>query len=171
MARPVARELPRVWAERLATTRRGLIVWTYAALGQDLLGVQSEGLDKRRAFLGQLLRDLNHPGGTHTFWPVTLPASTDANAPFAPNANAFWAGMAKLGARAVVALGDDAVQALALPEPLGFLQQTIHRGALVLSVWEVADLLHGEASAGKYNSMLDYVRRFLSPIIARAYPD
>ena len=160
-----------MWAQRLNATRPGLIVWTYAALGQDLLGVQSEGLDKRRAFLSQLLRDLNHPGGTHTFWPVILPESAEPNAPFTPDADSFWAGMARLKARAVVALGDDAVQALGLPQPLGFMQQTIYRGALVLSVWDVADLLLGEASRSKYRSMLDYVRRFLSPIIARAYPD
>ena len=164
-------QLPPAWAQRLQATRRGLIVWTYAALGQDLLGVQSEGLDKRRAFLSQLLRDLNHPGGTHTFWPVILPESAEPNAPFTPDADSFWAGMARLKARAVVALGDDAVQALGLPQPLGFMQQTIYRGALVLSVWDVADLLLGEASRSKYRSMLDYVRRFLSPIIARAYPD
>ena len=156
--------MPDVWAKRLGATRPGLIVWTYAALGGDLLGVQSAGLDQRRTFLGTLLRDLNHPAGTHTFWPVMLPADNDAA--FAPNPQAFWAGMARLGARAVVVMGDTAVQALGLPTPLEFMQQTRHNGALVLSVWDVADLL---GNKGRYSSMLTYVRTFLRPLLSRMY--
>ena len=173
--RTISGSLPPIWAERLAATRRGLIVWTYADLGQDLLGVQSEGLAARRAFLGQLLKDMNNPAGTHTFWPVSLPQGQAVQAgqvapggPSVPNADAFWAGMGKLGARAVVAMGAPAVQALDLPEPLPFMQQTRYNGVLVLSVSDVGDLL---ANNALYSAMLTYVRTFLAPLIARAYPD
>lgn len=162
--------LPPIWAERLAATRRGLIVWTYAELGQDLLGVQSEALAARRAFLGQLLKDMNNPAGTHTFWPVMLPQALPAQSgeSFVPNADAFWSGMTKLGARAVVAMGEAAVQALDLPEPLPLMQQMRYNGTLVLSVSDVAELL---ANNTLYRTMLTYVRTFLGPLIARAYPD
>ena len=170
--RAISGNLPPVWAERLAATRRGLIVWTYADLGQDLLGVQSEGLAARRAFLGQLLKDMNNPAGTHTFWPVSLPqgqaGQVGPDIPFLPNADAFWSGLAKLGARAVVALGDPAVQALDLPEPLPLMQQTRYSGTMVLAVSDVADLL---ANNILYRTMLTYVRTFLGPLIAQAYPD
>ena len=166
--------LPPIWAERLAATRRGLIVWTYAELGQDLLGVQSEGLAARRAFLGQLLKDMNNPAGTHTFWPVTLPqdpgqsGAQPSGAPFVSNADAFWTGVGKLGARAVVALGEPAVQALDLPAPLPLMQQTRYNGALVLPVRDVAELL---ANTVLYRTTLTYVRTFLGPLIASAYTD
>ena len=147
-------EWPAIWRERLNATRRGLVAWTYAGLGQDLLGEKTDGLDDRRAFIGRLLHDMNHPAGTHTFWPVCLPIEgVMTSAP-----EIFWSGIALLGARFVMVFGEDAVTSLALPAPLSVFQQTMWRGVLISTFPGVDTLLRDEAN---YSAMLSMVREKL----------
>lgn len=147
-------EWPALWRERLKATRPGRVAWTYARLGQDLLGERTEGLDDRRAFIGRLLRDMNHPVGTHTFWPVCL--HEEGAMKSAPEI--FWSGIALLGARFVMVLGEDAAASLALPSPLPVFQQTVWRGVLISAFPGVDALLCDEAN---YAAMLSMVREKL----------
>lgn len=158
---------PAPWQKRLAATRPGLVVWTYWNLGRDLCKVEKEAGRRleRSAFLNRLLKDLNHPAGTHTFWPACLPVQDGPEAEadnFAPHADAFWSGVHTLGARGVVVMGSAAVRALALPGGLRPLQQTRRHGHLVWVLWDVEYLLHEEQ---RYTAMLAFLRQALRPVV------
>ena len=151
---------PVSWRNRFDATRKGRVAWTYAQLGQDLLGMQTDGLEKRRNFLQNLLRDLGHPAGTHTFWPAMMPADPDAA--FKPAPGVFWSGAKLLGARVVVALGASVAEMLELPENLLPMQQILHQGFLIWFFWDVESML---ADSQRYDAMLTCLRQSLQDIV------
>lgn len=164
--------LPSIWQERMQKSRPGLVAWTYWKLGADLCTpqqVEDSQRQARRAYLQRILKDLRHPGGTHTFWPCCLPEASDDEAPdappiYRPNAAAFWSGLTCLDTRGVVVMGSAAVQALELPAGLRPLQQTRYRGHLVWILQDVEYLLeqpHG------YAPMLAFLQQALRPLIRR----
>lgn len=160
-------ELPEPWRRRLAATRPGLVAWTYWNLGPDLAAADNDRREEsgaqaraaRRAFLGRLLRDLAHPAGTHTFWPVCLPEA--AGPPFAAHPDAFWSGAVHLGCRAVIVMGSAAVRALGLPGAARPLGQLRWRGQLVLVLRDV-DALAQDMS--RYGPTLAFLRQGLGPV-------
>ena len=131
---PAPAEWPAVWQERLKKTRVAPVVWTYWELGLDLCGAPDP---KRRELFRDLLADLAHPPGTHSFWPVALPGEggmgegdPEANAPL------FWEGARLLHSRAVMLMGSqDLLRALALPDRLVAarpFEQLRYQGRLVI---------------------------------------
>lgn len=60
---------PAIWQSMFAKTRPASILWTYAELGQDLLG---SGSKARSLCLRDIIGKLQLPKGTSTFWPPTL---------------------------------------------------------------------------------------------------
>ena len=73
-----AEALPDDWRELIAKTKPATVAWTYLELGGDLLSgtialpeEEKKRVQARRNTLGALLKSLNHPGGTHTFAPLT----------------------------------------------------------------------------------------------------
>ena len=105
---------PLVWQERLKKTRVAPVVWTYWELGLDLCGTPDP---KRREFLQDLLKDLAHPPGTHSFWPVSLPGQGgDGGQQLEANAPVFWEGVKLLRCRVVMIMGPQVLHALALPD-------------------------------------------------------
>lgn len=159
---------PDAWQQRLRQTRPGRIVWTYWNLGNDLSGVETPGRQQRSAFFQRLLQALHHPAGSHTFWPVCLPASGQPaqNGPAAPQpqADVFWSGLPRLGARGVVIMGSAAVDAVQLPGSLRPLQHTIYRGHRVWVLWDVDNML---SESQRYSQMLAMLRQALHPLIYR----
>ena len=153
---------PAPWRELLHRTHPGKVLWTYTHLGEDLLVAETEGRDRRRAFLARLLRDLAHPTGTHTFWPISLPQDAAGNGgPPAPGI--FWEAVAHLGARGVMIMGAPAIEALALPVPLVPLQQIRYKKYLLWGLEDMEDILSSEQ---KYASMLAFIRTAL-PLVMR----
>ncbi|MDR2821146.1 MAG: hypothetical protein LBB60_11530 [Desulfovibrio sp.] len=154
---PEAWPLP--WRERFAATRPGLVVWTYWNLGRDLYVAPDAA---RRDFFRKLLADLRHPSGTHTFWPPCLPAGeADSETKFAPNAEVFWSGARRLGARGVVVMGSAAAAALALPGNPRPLSQMRYREQSVCVLNDVDNLLHEEK---RYAGMLAFLRSALRSV-------
>lgn len=151
---------PGPWREHLDSVKPGLVLWTYWNLGQDLCDSQAEGRAGRRVFLRRLLTDLGHPAGTHTFWPACLPDCPSAGE-YLPNADVFWSGARRLGARGVVVMGSAAAKALGLPGGLRPLQQTRHYGHLVWVLWDVDYLLHEDQ---RYAAMLAFLRQALRQV-------
>ena len=151
---------PVSWRNRFDASRKGLVAWTYAQLGQDLLGMRTDGVEKRRNFLQNLLRDFGHPAGTHTFWPATLPADSDAA--FKPAPGVFWSGVKLLHARIVVVLGESVAKTLELPENLLPMQQILHQGFLIWFFWDVESIL---ADSQLYDAMLTCLRQSLQDIV------
>lgn len=165
--RPLAPALwPDVWQQRLQKTRPGRIVWTYWNLGNDLSGVDTPGRQERSAFFQRLLQALQHPQGSHTFWPVCLPAAVPSaeEAALQANADVFWSGLPRLGARGVVIMGSAAVDAVQLPGGLRPLQHTIHRGHRVWVLWDVDNMLHENQ---RYGQMLAMLQQAFHPLIYR----
>lgn len=156
---------PEAWRRRLEATRPGSVLWTYDALGADLCDETAPGRQERRDFLRRLLRDLGHPGGTHTFWPARLPAGA-AQAPqpdsYAACPDAFWSGVRALGARGVVVLGGRAARAVGLPEDVTPPRQLRYRGNIVWLLWEVESLC---ATPSRYASMLALLRQGILPVL------
>ncbi len=163
---------PQPWQERLALTRPGRVGWTYRHLGADLLGngPEEQGADvpcamqDRRDFFRRMIRDLGYPAGTHTFWPVCMPASAAPDAPELESAEAFWAGLRLLRARGVVVMGSAAVRAAGLPGGLRPLQSLFFRGFRVFVLWDMANLVRQEQ---RYDSILAFLRTALRQLLPR----
>lgn len=86
------------------------LLWTYSALGQDLLG---DGDKSRSACLRDIIGRLQLPKGSSTFWPLLVP-----NAPEPvkqPGTSYFREGLALLRPQAVVMIGADAPESSGLP--------------------------------------------------------
>jgi len=152
---------PAVWRDRLAKTRAAPVVWTYWELGLDLCGTPDP---KRRELFQELLRDLAHPTGTHSFWPPALPGqdgkeehTLEANAPV------FWEGVKLLRGRAVMIMGEQVLRALALPDRMLAtrpFQQLRHQGRLLI-VLPPPDLLIQEAR--RMQTLREFLRQALAP--------
>ena len=152
---------PAPWQELLARTRPGLVAWTYWHLGSDLQDGAQAGKAERRDFFRRILQDLACPQGTHTFWPVCLPAA--AGEPQA-DAGMFWSGLQALRSRGVIIMGSAAARASGLPGPLQPLTQRMVRGRLVWILPDV-DRLIGDASG--YSTMRAFLRKALHILFPR----
>jgi hypothetical protein len=135
-------DFPPAWRDLLHKTQRipppedgGTVVWTYRELGRDLC---AEPDPERRELIGNILRELAHPPGTHRFWPHALPAasSPDGQDDEAESAAAFfWEGARLLKSRAVVIMGSSALRALDPPPHLRELKpfgQALHLGRRII---------------------------------------
>ena len=98
-----------LWRERLQKTKKAPVLWTYWNLGHDLCG---NPCPKRRALLRELLDELGHAPGTHSFWPLAMPGGQGTELVARPEL--FWSGVRLLESRAVVVMGLPALQALEL---------------------------------------------------------
>lgn len=160
--RPLAPALwPAPWQERLARTRPGLVAWTYWNLGSDLCDGGQPGKAERGLFFRRLLQDLEHPQGTHTFWPVCLP---DAGQALQADAHVFWSGLQALKARGVVIMGSAAARAAGLPGELKPLTHRVFRGRRVWILRDV-DLMLDDAS--RYEQMLAFLQNALQSFLPR----
>ena len=151
------------WQERLKKTRSAPVVWTYWELGRDLCG---EPDSKRRELLRELLQDLAHPPGTHSFWPLALPGQgVDEEQALQANAPVFWEGVRLLHGRAVVIMGSQALRSLALPDRLLELrpfQQVRHQGSLLI-VLPSPDMLIRESQ--RIQALREFLRQALAPFV------
>lgn len=160
--RPLAPALwPAPWQERLARTRPGLVAWTYWNLGSDLCDGGQPGKAERGLFFRRLLQDLGHPQGTHTFWPVCLPADDQG---LRADADIFWSGLQALRARGVIIMGSAAARAAALPGKLEPLSHRVFRGR---RVWILRDVDLMRDDAARYDQMLAFLQNALQPFLPR----
>ncbi len=141
-ATPISAALPKEWAEILAKTPKAPLLWTYAALGQDLGG---RGDKARSACLRELIGRLLLPRGTSGFWPVTLCedwlsyAHDDSPA---PDAMHFQAGLRQLSPKVVIFIGEPALILSGLQGgPRIPFTQTIQQGRLYLLLPDFEALL------------------------------
>jgi hypothetical protein len=153
---------PAEWRERLQKTRFAPVVWTYWELGRDLCG---ESDPKRRELFQDILGDLAHPPGTHSFWPAALPVHEgggerrlQANAPL------FWEGVRLLRGRAVVIMGEQALRALALPDRMQDLpiQQLRHKGRLLIVLPSPGALIQ---EPRRMQALREFLRQALAPFL------
>ncbi|MBQ4076363.1 MAG: hypothetical protein IJD65_01600 [Mailhella sp.] len=127
-ALPVGR-WPAAWLalkDRRPLPSRPLVLWTYAGLGEDLVGAPDEA---RRRVIVRMLTELRHPAGTHVFWPFSL-----AGEGLSPEASLFWSGVTLLDPRVILLFGSDTRDALGMPKSLlPFCQERAH-GRLIVQL-------------------------------------
>lgn len=113
---------------------RPLVFWTYAGLGDDLMGTADP---ERQQAVVQLLTALRHPGGTHVFWPYALPG-----APLlAESPSLFWSGVELLKPRVLLVFGSEARDALGLPKSLVPFSQDRLDGRLIVQLHQPSSLV------------------------------
>jgi len=147
------------WRERLAKTRSAPVIWTYWELGRDLCGAPDP---QRRELWQELLKDLAHPPGTHSFWPVALPCR---DGELKANAPVFWEGVRLLHSRAVMIMGPQVLRSLALPDNMLALrpfQQRRHQGSLLI-VLPAPDMLIREKR--RMQALREFVRQALASFV------
>jgi hypothetical protein len=149
------------WQERLAKTRSAPVLWTYWELGRDLCGAPDP---QRRELLQELLQELAHPPGTHSFWPVALPGR-DGDGELKANAPVFWEGMRLLHSRALMIMGSQALRSLALPDSMLALrpfQQRRYQGSLLI-VLPAPDVLIQEKQ--RMQALREFLRQALASFV------
>ncbi|MCL1985783.1 MAG: hypothetical protein FWG59_04980 [Betaproteobacteria bacterium] len=157
---------PATWRECLKRTRSAPVIWTYWELGRDLCGAPDP---KRRDLLRELLQDLAHPPGTHSFWPLALPRQKgggEREQELEANAPIFWEGVRLLHGRAVMIMGAQAMLgSLALPDRMLEMhpfQQVRHRGRLLI-VLPPPDTFIQENQ--RIQSLREFLRQTLTPFV------
>lgn len=157
---------PEIWQFQLHKTSPGLFAWTYWHLGEDLLAgkktqpddISAKERATRSGIMRNILHELAHPAGTHTFWPPYL----DASAQTSPIL--FWSGLHSLGCRGVIIFGSQAARFL-IPRPgLKPLQQLRENG---FQVWIMRDLAALSQSHEEYSRALAFLKRMLQIFIRR----
>ena len=138
-------DCPEKWATLKARSHPARILWTYYALGDDMLG-QDPGRKERGDFLRRLLGDLGHPRGTHGFWPMAIDDE--------PRPDLFFAGARDLGARGIVVLGSRAAGGLGIRGARPLLQIPA-QGRLIMVLWELDALMRQE---NNYAATLAFLR-------------
>ena len=149
------------WQERLAKTRSAPVVWTYWELGRDLCGAPDP---QRRELLQEILNDLAHPPGTHSFWPMALPGR-GGDGDLEANAPVFWDGVRLLHSRAVMIMGPQALRSLDLPDGMLALRpfrQVRHQGCLLV-VLPPPDVLIREKQ--RMQALREFLRQALAPFV------
>lgn len=160
---------PEQWQKQFSCTRKGRFAWTYMDLGSDLLMGREKKrptdpgnlIDERRKCLSRLLKDLGHPGGTHTFWPVAMPQSEGGD--LVANSECFWSGLSKLECRGVIIMGSLAAQAVMETQDIKPLDHLFKFGQLVWILWEPHVIIskpevYGKALAFLKSSLGKFVR-------------
>lgn len=151
---------PAAWQslrKRRPLPHRPLVIWTYAGLGDDLVGTPDP---IRQKVIVRMLRELNHPGGTHVFWPYALPGEAAPDASLAPDTpSLFWSGTSLLRPRTLLLFGSEARDALGLPKSLLPYCQERVAGRLVIQLPQPLTLAQNEAAFSQ-------ARAFLSALLA-----
>jgi len=162
-AAPAPAEWPVAWQAHLRKTRAAPVVWTYWELGLDVCGTPDP---KRRELFQELLKDLAHPPGTHSFWPVALPGEEgQAAGKLEANVPIFWEGVRLLHSRAVMLMGSQALRALALSDRMRAMrpfQQRHYQGRLLI-VLPSPDALIQEAR--RIQALREFLRQALAPFV------
>ncbi len=145
---------PHTWQERFRQTKPARVVWTYDTLGHDLCGQAS---NTRRELLRDILKDLGHPSGTHSFWPISLP---DGNEPqnLITNVPVFWAGVRQLEARVLIVLGQSAATTLGYQAYDAPFKEFKSQDKLVFLTRDIETLIKKDHS---YTLIIQYLRSHL----------
>ncbi len=133
---------------------RPLVFWTYAGLGDDLMGTPDP---TRQQIIVRMLRELRHPGGTHVFWPYSLPNDAAPGGSDAPSL--FWSGTAMLRPRTLLLFGSEARDALGMPKSLVPYCQERIAGRLIIQLPQPLTLAKNQDA---FRRALVFLSRLLS---------
>lgn len=149
---------PDPWQKLFSKTKRGWLAWTYWDLGADLCGHADT---QRRQCLARLIRDLNRPAGTHTFWPICLPVQEEASFSLQANPEIFWSGLHELGARVLIIMGSQAARQAGITKAIQPLQSFNHNGLRILMTW---DFDHIFAETTRYKNIVNFLGTMLNSL-------
>ena len=151
---------PEGWQKLFARTRPGKVAWTYYGLGHDLCGQANKARSKK---LSELIAYLAMPRGTHTFWPIGLPAlDEDGNTILAIDREIFWQGLQLLNARMLIIMGSPAARAVGIQGPISpTMPMRPINGMLTLLTWDIDDLDNED----HFSRTRNYLRQTLTPLV------
>ena len=151
---------PEGWQKLFARTRPGKVAWTYYGLGHDLFGQANKARSKK---LSELIAYLAMPRGTHTFWPIGLPAlDEDGNTILAIDREIFWQGLQLLNARMLIIMGSPAARAVGIQGPISpTMPMRPINGMLTLLTWDIDDLDNED----HFSRTRNYLRQTLTPLV------
>ena len=151
---------PEGWQKLFARTRPGKVAWTYYGLGHDLCGQANKARSKK---LSELIAYLAMPRGTHTFWPIGLPAlDEDGNTILAIDRKIFWQGLQLLNARMLIIMGSPAARAVGIQGPISpTMPMRPINGMLTLLTWDIDDLDNED----HFSRTRNYLRQTLTPLV------
>lgn len=160
-ARPdVVATWPEGWQKLFARTRPGKVAWTYYGLGHDLCGQANKARSKK---LSELIAYLAMPKGTHTFWPIGLPArDEDGNTILALDREIFWQGLQLLNVRMLIIMGSPAARAVGIQGPISpTMPMRPINGMLTLLTWDIDDLDNED----HFSRTRNYLCQTLTPLV------
>lgn len=144
-------EWPEIWREQFAKARKGKIAWTYAKLGSDLTSKGKEDADGRSArskLLRRLIADLALPGGSNSFWPLSLGGEE--------RFDIFWSGVNLLGSRYILVFGAAAFSALTGVKSPALFGQWRNAGRMA---WHLPDI--DSINDSNYGRVVGFLRNIL----------
>lgn len=114
------------------------VAWTYEGLEEDLMGGANPD---RQNIIRRLLRDLNHSGDRHYFWPYRLASVLEQTDHME---KIFWSGLALMRPRVLLIFGSEARDAVGLSKIFTpFVQQEI-TGVQILQMHKPETLIQDE---------------------------
>ena len=150
------KQWPTVWQQAFAKAAPAPILWSYAALGEDLGGKANPA---RGACLRGIIGSLQLPKGTSSFW---APAVLNGQGQLEGNASLFLSGIKLLRPKLVIAIGQDSLTSFAphVSLTLPFTQE-LYQGMLVVLLPDFASLI---SRADLVEKSIIYLRACVSTI-------
>lgn len=134
--------LPGPWQNMTRFLKIAPVLWTYAELGQDLLG---QGDPQRSALLKHLISALAFPKGGSAFWPFSLPGLECVQHPDVFEQSPFFLGLCRIQPQVLIVLGPQGPEQCGMPFELKQpFTQTVFKGLLVLLLPEISALQNDE---------------------------
>ena len=151
-----AKQWPTVWQQAFAKAAPAPILWSYAALGEDLGGKANPA---RGACLRGIIGSLQLPKGTSSFW---APAVLNGQGQLEGDASLFLSGIKLLRPKLVIAIGQDSLTSFAPHVSLTLLfTQELYQGMLVVLLPDFASLI---SRADLVEKSIIYLRACVSTI-------
>lgn len=132
------------------------ILWTYAGLEHDLLGIAEPA---RQNVIRRLITELKHPHGTHFFLPYSLAHDDKISRLEQINdSTLFESGMSILTPRVLLVFGSEARDSLEISNNLRPLQQIRQGSLLILQMHKPETLAENDAY---FQQTLAFLRQYL----------
>ena len=128
------------------------IIWTYAGLEYDLFTDNSS--DKRRRLIGQIIKTLSFPRGTHIFLPYKhINAQGQSELAKEQDYSFFWSAVDLIRPRVLVVFGEQSIAELDLPPLLPTQKHTL----MPVTVFALDDIMLYTENESENNIMIHFL--------------
>ena len=114
-------------------------------------------VQERQQVIVRMLKALNHPVGTHVFWPCLLPSEHEDDK---DTGSLFWSGEGHLRPRVLLVFGQDAAQSLGLENKVSLYRAENWQGRRVVLLPSPLELAGDEGVFGRSFTFLSRLLNF-----------